>query len=100
MDARPPLPPLYLVHLRGAPEIFLARRAELEQLVQDHLDATYGSHSAAAGALHAYVDSLELEPDEISWEEALRTAAGQVLLPPGARFDCELTAKAMQSRVP
>ena len=101
MDARSLPPSLYEVHLRGAPEVFSARRAELEGAVRHALDARYGGHAAAAGVLHALVDSLDLDTREIRWNEALRAAVDQlgVLLPPGARFECELTAEATESRV-
>ncbi len=101
MDARSLPPSLYEVHLRGAPEIFSARRAALEEAVRQALDALYGSHAAAAGALHALVDSLDLDTREPGWDEALSAAVDQlgVLLPPGARFECELTAEANESRV-
>lgn len=101
MDARSLPLSLYEVHLRGAPEIFSARRAALEEAVRHTLDALYGGHEAAAGALHALVDSLDLDTREPGWDEALCAAVDQlgVLLPPGARFECELTAEATESRV-
>lgn len=101
MDARSRPPSLYEVHLRGAPKVFSARRAELEEAVRQVMDARVVGHAAAAGALHTLVDSLDLDTCETDWNEALRAAADQlgVLLPPGARFECELTLEATASRV-
>ncbi len=97
MDAHPSTQPLFTVRLRGAPEIFSARRTELETTVRRRLEDVYGSPAGACSALHAYLDSLALEPGEIDWQEALNGAVEQlgVRLLPGARFECELALPAL-----
>lgn len=100
MDAHSHLDPHFTVTLRGAPEIFSPRRAELEETVRRHLHARYGGEAAAADALHAYLDSLALEPGEIDWHDALRAVVDELKpqLPPGAHFACALEAGASAHR--
>lgn len=92
---------LYSVALRGAPEVFSLQRAQLQARLQLMLDHAYGSHQAAASALHAYLDSLDLMEGELGWGEALDAATRQlaVQLPPGARFECSLVMHEQLPRV-
>lgn len=85
--------PLYTVALRGAPEIFSAQRVRLQASLQLLLDRAYGGHRAAANALRAGADGLGAAPGEARWSDALEDAVQRlgVQLPPGARFECELT---------
>jgi hypothetical protein len=82
--------PSFLVELIGMPEAFALRRLELGQQFLDRITALYGSEPAAGAALHAYVDSGDLEPGELPWNVAHDQVVAAMGLPPGAHFRCSI----------
>lgn len=81
---------LFSVQLLGMPEVFSARRQALIHQFQDEVIALYGSEDAAGAALHAYLDSGDLEAGELPWEDAHARVVATMGLPPGARFSCSI----------
>lgn len=82
----------YVITLE-APDCPPELRAELEDAIRAEIDAQYGSHAAAAGALHAHWDSMHEESGiEPMWPVAFDTALQRLAdrLPPDARVHWDL----------
>jgi hypothetical protein len=80
----------FVIELLGMPEAFAPRRIALGNQFIERVSALYGSEDAAAGALHAYLDSGDIEEGELPWPAAHDQVVAEMGLPPGARFRCEL----------
>lgn len=87
--------PLYLVELQNADQLEGGTRSALEAEFRTALDQTYGSHTAAAAAVHAHWDSDEegqgLDaggPGYFSEVVAGLAPRFAQRLPAGAYFDC------------
>jgi hypothetical protein len=80
----------YRVELVGMPEAFAPRRQALIQRFMDAMIEAYGSEAAATGALHAYLDSIDLEPGEVAWDVVQTRVVATMGLPPGATFRCSV----------
>ena len=91
LPAVPPDTRLYIVELRGAPEMFAARRTALQEQFRAAMNERLGGEAHAATALHALNDGGELEEGphwHVVEPEVMATMAA--LLPPGAHFLCSL----------
>ena len=89
--------PLYFVTLVGMPEG--AERESLEQAFRTEMNKLFGDEGRASSALHAHLDSSDVEEDELTWSaaEPLVIARLPALLPAGAYFVCDLNWKALGS---
>lgn len=84
--------------LLGMPEAFSARRQTLIKQFLEAIINVYGSEEAAADALHAYLDSGDLEASELPWPVAEARVVASMALPPGARFRCSIAGLATAGR--
>ena len=87
--------PLYLVELQNADQLEADTRAVLEAAFRTALDQAYGSHTAAAAAVHAHWDSDEASqgldaggPGNLSDIVAGLAPQFAQRLPAGAHFAC------------
>ena len=92
VDSRPVL---YSVRLRGAPEIFSAKRASLEQQFRAALNAQFPNGEEGAWACIAAEQDGSADDNcaPPCWNDAERIAlsALDARLPPGAHFECTLS---------